>query len=189
VQITQGFDLAHSIETVWQALADVRLVAACLPGAAVTEELGDGRYRGSFQVRLGPITASFAGEVGIVLRAAEHTATVTGKGTDPRTGSRGSGSMTCRLVALDAGATRVEAVATLDLAGALAQFGKGAVIQEIAGRITRSFADNLGARLAEVRPDATPAAAPMDAGRMVWSVLGAKVLAWLRRVFGRTARV
>jgi carbon monoxide dehydrogenase subunit G len=151
VQITRTFQIAYPLDTVWRAMSDVHLVASCLPGAAVTEELGDDRYKGSFHIKVGPLAAAFAGEVSIARQPGLHIATVTGKGTDPRSTSRASGTMTYRLLATGDATTQVEVESTLNLAGALAQFGKAGVVQEIASRITATFVQNLQARLAEVQ--------------------------------------
>lgn len=203
MQITKTFNLPYPIDTVWRALSDVHLVGSCLPGAAVQGELGDDRYKGRFSVKVGPLAATFGGEVGIQRDAEHYAATVIGKGADPRSSSRASGSMTYRLVRVDKTMTRVDVDSTLNLAGALAQFGKAGVIQEIANRITASFIQNLQARLPEIEPtpgDAPTHAvenantvaqpqeppAPMDAGRLFWSVLRDTFLAWLRRLFGRS---
>ena len=36
-------------------------MAACLPGAELTEDLGDDKYRGKVAVRMGPVKLQFAG--------------------------------------------------------------------------------------------------------------------------------
>ncbi len=43
MNITQRFRVDHPVDVVWNALADVALVADCLPGAELTESQ-DGRH-------------------------------------------------------------------------------------------------------------------------------------------------
>jgi uncharacterized protein len=190
VEITRTVDVAYPMASVWQALCDINLVADCLPGASITGDLGEDRYKGRFQVKVGPLAASFDGEVGIERRPETLSATVSGKGADAKSSSRASGALTYRLEDAGAGATRIKIESEINLAGALAQFGKAAVIQEIANRITMQFVKNLEARLALSTPAeaavAPPAAAaqPLDAGGLMWSILRDRIVAWFRRLFG-----
>ena len=159
MEITRTVDIAYPAETVWRALCDINLVADCLPGASITGDLGEDRYTGRFQVKVGPLAASFDGEVGIERRPETLSATVSGKGADAKSSSRASGALTYRLEDAGAGATRISIDASINLAGALAQFGKAAVIQEIANRITGQFVKNLEGRLAAIPPVETDEAA------------------------------
>jgi carbon monoxide dehydrogenase subunit G len=166
VEITKTVEVAHPVERVWQALCDINLVADCLPGASITADLGDDRYKGRFQVRLGPLAAAFDGEVGIERQPQTLSGTVSGKGADAKSSSRASGALNYRLEREDAGRTRISVQSEINLAGSLAQFGKAAVMQEIANRITLQFVTNLERRLAETakadEQEVTPAASPPD---------------------------
>lgn len=153
MKIEKSFTLPHSPERVWDGLSDVAVVAECLPGAQLLEALGEDRYKGRFSVRLGPLAAAFDGEAAIERRPQEQVAVVSGKGSDSRSSSRASGGMTYRLFSEEGGqATRVEVVAEIALTGALAQFGKSGVMQEVANRITAQFVENFGAHLADTAP-------------------------------------
>jgi uncharacterized protein len=207
MEINKSFELTYAPELVWDALADVHLVAECLPGASIIGDLGQDRYKGRFSVKLGPLAAAFEGEVAIERRPEERAGTVSGKGIDKGSSSRASGALRYRVAPADLpGCARVDVVCEVTLAGALAQFGKAAVIREIANRITAEFAHNVEARLAasaasastaiEASASSVPksaavgsaAPAPFDAGRLVWSMLKNRVLAFLRALFGRSAR-
>lgn len=199
MEIQKTFDLSYPIAIVWDAFSDVHLVAACLPGASIVEQLGEDRHKGRFSVKLGPLAAAFEGDVSIERNAAEHSGVVAGKGTDARSSSRASGQMSYRLTALQADRTRVDVTCDINLAGALAQFGKAAVIREIANRITAEFVRNLETRLAARAP--TNAAAPtesapatsaqppepqsLDAGKLAWSILWDRLVSLFRALFGR----
>jgi carbon monoxide dehydrogenase subunit G len=196
MEIAKSFELAYAPELVWDALADVHLVAECLPGAAIVGDLGENRYKGRFAVKLGPLAAAFEGEVAIERRPEERAGTVSGKGTDKGSSSRASGTLSYRVAPAD----------VAERARALAQFGKAAVIREIANRITTDFARNLEAHLAasaastsasrappvraasKAVADGSAAPAQLHAGRLVWSILKNRLLAFLRALFGRSAR-
>ena len=200
MKITKQFSLAYPRDAVWKAMGDVYQVAECLPGASIVEDLGDNRYKGKFSVKVGPMAAAFAGEVGIERKPEDWTAVVTGKGADARSGSRASGSMIYALAAREAAQTDVDVVCEINLAGALAQFGKGAVIQEIANRITAEFVRNFEAKVAASVTRETPqpqihrqenepqpasrAAESLDVGNLFWTMLKERIVAFFRRLSG-----
>jgi carbon monoxide dehydrogenase subunit G len=211
MKIEKSFDIARSRNAVWEAFGDVHLVAACLPGSSIAEDLGNGQYKGKFSIKLGPMAAAFAGDVAIERKPEDWTAIVSGKGADPRSSSRANGSMTYRLSGGEGGQpTHVEVVSEINLAGALAQFGKAGVIQEIAGRLTNEFVRNFEAKLspsapqpgtdrasdtapagdASASPSASASASPaqsLDAGNLIWSILKDRMLGLFRRLTGRAA--
>ena len=63
MKLEQSFEVEAPLERVWQTLIDVEHVAPCLPGAAVTGRNDDGSYNGTFTVKIGPTTASYAGKL------------------------------------------------------------------------------------------------------------------------------
>jgi carbon monoxide dehydrogenase subunit G len=195
MKIEKSFALKHPRAFVWGKFADVAFVAECLPGASIVSTLGENRYRGRMSVKVGPMAAAFEGDVAIETNEPEWTGVVSGKGADARSSSRATGSLTYRLTE-DAGATRVDIVSDFNLAGPLAQFGKGSIIQEIANRITAAFVENFEARLAnapaaEASGDATAQApAPqrsLDAGNLLWTILRERVCAFFRGLLGRSS--
>ena len=189
MKIEKNFELRHSRGFVWSRMGDVYFVAQCLPGASIVEQLGERRYKGRMSVKVGPMAASFDGEVAIESQAGDWSATVSGKGADARSSSRATGAMTYRLSeGSRPGLTRVDVVSDINLAGPLAQFGKGAVMQEVANRITAKFVKNFESALAEGSEKVNagleePAASnqPLDAGNLVWSILLERFLSLFRR--------
>jgi carbon monoxide dehydrogenase subunit G len=189
MKIEKNFELQHPREFVWSRMNDLYFVAQCLPGASIVEELGEHRYKGRMSVKVGPMAASFDGEVVIESQPREWTATVSGKGADARSSSRATGAMTYRLSAGRAsGATRVDVVSDINLAGPLAQFGKGAVMQEVANRITAEFVRNFESALSAAPgavnagpQESTASSQPLDAGNLLWSILRERFLALFRK--------
>jgi carbon monoxide dehydrogenase subunit G len=198
MEVQKTFELRRKPAVVWEAFNDVRLVAECLPGASIVEERGNDQYKGRFAVKVGPLAASFDGDIAIERDPAGLTGIVSGKGADAKSGSRASGKLTYRLEPTEAG-TRVDVVCEINLAGALAQFGKAAVIREIANRLTAEFVKSFEARLGAApdapappageaeAPRAAAAAKPLDAGRLGWAMLRDWIVSWLRSLFGRRA--
>jgi carbon monoxide dehydrogenase subunit G len=189
MKIEKSFELPHARELVWHRMNDVYFVAQCLPGASIVEDLGEQRYKGRMSVKVGPMAAAFDGEVAIDSRLREWTAVVSGKGADARSSSRATGAMTYRLnEGSSPGTTRVEVVSDINLAGPLAQFSKGAVMQEVANRITAEFVRNFESALSAAPgavnagpQESTASSQPLDAGNLLWSILRERFLALFRK--------
>ena len=63
--IKNDFEVAQPIDKVWRFFDDIPQVAACLPGAELTEDLGDDKYQGKVAIRMGPVKLQFAGNAEI----------------------------------------------------------------------------------------------------------------------------
>jgi carbon monoxide dehydrogenase subunit G len=147
MKITDTFEVASDVGKVWEAFENVPDLAHCLPGAELTDDLGDGRYAGRVEAKLGPITARFEGEATVESDSTAHTGSLTGKGVDRRGGSRAQLKVEYRVEAIDDG-TRVTVDADVALSGAAAQFGRVGLLQEMTGRIINEFVECLEAKLA-----------------------------------------
>ena len=190
-ELTQSFIVRHPRPVVWRFMADVERVAACMPGAALTGPVRDGRLEGRIAIKLGPIGATFAGQGTVALDAAAYRGVIEGGGRDRRSATRAKGRVAYRLIEEgDGAATRVEIEVAFSLAGPLAQFSRGGIVTDLAARLTAAFADNLQARLDAEAGGAPagatePAAAKLDAGGLLVSVLWARIKAVLAALFGR----
>ncbi len=161
MKLEQSFEVAAPPERVWQALIDVERVAPCLPGAAVTGREEDGSYNGTFSVKIGPTTASYAGKLKLEqVDEAARTATIQANGTDRRGQGGARATITSSLHGVDGGATRVEVITDYQITGRLARFGRGGMIEDIAERLLREFAQRLQASLAGGDEAAAQASAP-----------------------------
>ena len=148
MKLEHSFEVAAPVDQVWATLIDLEQVAPCLPGAAITGHDEDGTYHGTFQVKLGPATASYRGTIRIQeADEAAHTATLAAKGTDKRGQGGASATIVNTLHATDAGGTRVEAVTDFTITGRLASFGRGGMIKDISNRLLGEFATCLQQRL------------------------------------------
>ena len=77
MKLEQSFEVAAPLDRVWAALVDVERVAPCLPGASVTGRNEDGSYDGTFQVKIGPTSATYSGKLEMNdLQEHAHTATM-----------------------------------------------------------------------------------------------------------------
>ena len=149
MKLEQTFEVQAPLAQVWEALNDLERVAPCLPGAAITGHDEDGTYRGTFTVKLGPMTASYNGTIKIEdADETAHRATLKARGTDKR-GQGGANATIINTLSEHNGGTRVEAVTDFNITGRLAQFGRGGMMQDVSNRLLRDFASCLSTRLAE----------------------------------------
>src|SRR4051794_18206822 len=147
MKLEQSFEVKAPIDQVWDVLIDLERVAPCLPGAAITERDDQGTYHGTFQVKLGPTTAAYRGQIKIEnADEATHTATLKASGSDKRGQGGANATIVNKLVETDDG-TRVEAVTDFTITGRLARFGRGGMIEDISNRLMREFAQCLQAGL------------------------------------------
>src|SRR5437763_12614399 len=85
MRLEQSFEVEAPVERVWSALLEIERVAPCLPGAAVRGRRDDGSYDGTFSVKIGPTTASYAGKLALEqVDETGRTATIQANGTDRR---------------------------------------------------------------------------------------------------------
>lgn len=184
--LQQSFVVDHPPAQVWEFFADLEQVARCMPGAAITK-LADDRVEGEIHVKLGPITATFAGQGRVTRDDATRRSTIVGQGRDSRSGSHARGRVVYVVQEGEDGATRVEVEVGYALAGTLAHFGRGGIVVDLVSQMTRTFAGNLENRLAGGANEAAAAVVPaaLDAGGLVWSVLWRRIRAALAGLLGR----
>ncbi len=169
----------HPVELVWAAFADMPAVAACLPGAEITENAGDS-VKGRITVKFGPMRAAFAGGASLERDDAARRGVIRGAGQDSLSSSRARGDIAYRLADAGGGATRIALSIDYSLQGPLAQFSRGGLVRELVGRMVAEFGANLDRHLAS-GGRAAPAA-QLDAGGVFWKWLWSRI----KGLFGST---
>jgi carbon-monoxide dehydrogenase small subunit len=185
--LRQSFTVDHPRERVFTFFAQLDDVVACMPGAALTEAPRDGHVRGRLRIKLGPIASDFVGAARVERDPAHHRGAIRGSGRDSRTGSAASGEVRYVLIEEKAGAaTRVDVEVGYALTGALAQFSRSGIVNDLAERLTTAFARNLEARLAGGRDvSEAPQRSELDAGSLVLAVVRARIKRFFVRLLGR----
>lgn len=118
----------------------------CVPGVENVDESGNGEFRAALKAKLGPIKASFSGQVKLDASAMPDKLIATGEGKDSATGSLAKVVLEATLTAIDAGTTRIESRADISIRGRLGQFGTG-VIQAMATEMIGQFSACATARV------------------------------------------
>jgi carbon monoxide dehydrogenase subunit G len=165
-QIDKTFVVRAPAPAVWDFLADPRRVARCMPGAAITGQVDDRTYAGTLTVKVGPVSASYRGQMSFArLDAQTRSAEIVASGQETRGKGGASMRLTSRLSERAPSETEVVASSELNVTGLLAQMGRG-MIQDVGDQIFKKFTDAMRAELeAPAREAAPPAAAtppPID---------------------------
>jgi hypothetical protein len=141
MKFTNEVEISLPADDVFATLTDVERVAGCLPGARVEGKDGD-VHRGAMRIKVGPITADYAGTLSFEeLEPRERRAVLLARGEE----KAGQGSAEARIVSSvleDGDGARIVVETDLQVRGRVAQFGSGAM-EKIAKRLFDQFAGNL----------------------------------------------
>ena len=188
VEFRRSFVISRPQHDVWNFLADVEKVATCMPGAMLTGLRGD-RWQGRVALKLGPIGSNFEGEARIIRDPARRRGTILGAGRDRLSASRANAEIDYVLTAEQSGATtRVDITFRALLLGPLAQFGRSAIINNVAARLTDMFAHNLERRLMKSPGAIDDATAPIAVGSLLGTVIFAGMKNALTRLLDKFRR-
>ena len=184
--IKNDFEVAEPVDKVWQFFDDIPQVAACLPGAELTDDLGGEKYKGRVAVRMGPVRLQFAGTAEITERdQAAKRLIVHAAGAEEKGRGQASMVVTALLTRASRG-TRVEVTQDLQLSGAAAQYGRG-MISDVTSVLMRDFSANMQDRIERIErgesPEQIAAAATTPASGLTLGFRAAMMA--LTRVFRR----
>ncbi|HEX4660823.1 MAG TPA: SRPBCC family protein [Streptosporangiaceae bacterium] len=184
--IKNDFEVAESVDKVWQFFDNIPQVAACLPGAELTDDLGGEKYKGRVAVRMGPVRLQFAGTAEITERdEAARRLVVHAAGAEEK--GRGQASMVVTAILTRASrGTKVDVTQDLQLSGAAAQYGRG-MISDVTAVLMRDFSANMQDRIERIErgesPEQIAAAAATPASGLAIGLRAAMMA--LTRVFRR----
>ena len=148
MKINNEFTVGVPVEQAWDIMLDLERIAPCLPGASVQESDGEGEYKGTMKVKIGPITANYKGTVKIEeADEANRRAVMQATGRDARGQGTASATITSTLQEEGSDSTRVQVETDMKLTGRAAQFGRG-IAQDVATKMLGQFADCLEKEIA-----------------------------------------
>jgi len=175
MRIASSFEVARPLDDVWAFFDDIPQVAACLPGAELSERLDEDHYGGNVAIGLGPVRLHFDGEARITAR--DHDArriSVEASGADRK--GRGQATMLLDAALADAPAgTLVDVSMDLQLSGPAAQYGRG-LISDVTAVLLDDFAGNVAARLAAIAEGRDPAQVAASGGSAGGLAIGLRAL-------------
>ncbi|MEV5301426.1 xanthine dehydrogenase family Fe-S subunit [Amycolatopsis methanolica] len=178
IAVDVGTEIGVPVDAVWRVFDDVSLLARCLPGAELTEDLGEDHYAGRARVSVGPIKLAFKGVAHVVEHdRAGQRLRVLAQGQDTG-GAQTQADIVLRTEATATG-TVMRAEAKVYLTGRIAQFGR-ALAGDVSRRMFEQFADALRETATSGQAPTGPVAAP-SALKLLFAPLFDRIRTALRR--------
>ena len=143
MKLVNEFDVGVPVERTWDTLLDVPRVARALPGATIDSDGEGGAWRGTMKVKLGPVTAEYAGTARVQdADADDRVASYRVEGREARGQGSAAATITTRLASGEGGGTKVVVETDMQVTGRQAQLGRS-LMEEVAGTILGEFAGRL----------------------------------------------
>jgi aerobic carbon-monoxide dehydrogenase small subunit len=182
LETSLSFTVPHAADETWAALEDVENVARCMPGASLTEHSADGRLTGRVTVKIGPIATNFIGTGRIVRDTAARRGVLYGSGRDRLSGTTVRAEVSYAVTGESETQTRIDVTVRALLAGALAQFSRSSIVQDLVARITEEFSRRLQQSLTD--PEAIGSSdTSLKATTFFLEVVMARLSSLRRRIF------
>lgn len=188
VELDKVFKIAAPAPVAWQFLQRIEAVAACMPGAEITEQIDQHNYKGKVKSRIGPATMAFDGDIEIKgMDPEKRELRLRGSGQDTKGTSSASMDLTAWVIDGDEAGCELKGRAEVNVNGKVASLG-GRMMNQVADQILdqfgRNFADNVIAaggdeRAAKAREQLAAKPRELNALALAWSVL----LGLLKRLF------
>jgi hypothetical protein len=158
MQLENSFSVGAPPDKVFAYLIDVNKVVGCVPGAELSEVVDPTTFKGKVKIKVGPITVAYSGTAKIVDRDdARHTATLEAEGRET-TGPGSARAKALMSVDADGAGSTVKIVTDYNVAGRVAQFGRG-VMEDVSRRIVNDMAACIKANVEAAAAPAGGAAA------------------------------
>jgi uncharacterized protein len=144
--IEDDFEVAAEPDRVYAFLLDVHNVASCVRGAELIQVNDDDSYSGRIKMKVGPITAGYSGVARIVERDdADRRAVLKAHGKETK-GSGTAAATATMTVRPAASGSRVVLRTEFEIAGRLAQFGRG-IMEDVSAKMVQDLAANVRSAL------------------------------------------
>jgi uncharacterized protein len=132
-----------SREAVWRGLNDPKILQACIPGCDKIVSSSPTEMKATVVVKVGPVKASFAGEVTLSDLKPPESYRISGKGQGGFAGFA-TGGATVKLTAISPTQTQMDYMVDAQIGGKLAMLGSRLIdstAQSLAGKFFTKFAD------------------------------------------------
>jgi len=163
MEIESSFHVEAPPDRVYAFLLDVNGVAACMPGAELSEVVDPNTFRGRVKIKVGPIVTSYSGVARIVSRdEPNRTAVLQAEGRE----AQGAGSVratAAMTVQAEGTGSHVVLSTSLNVAGRVAQFGRG-VMEDVSRRLVADMAECIRACIETPSPEEATASQPSGQG-------------------------
>ncbi|KQI67489.1 carbon monoxide dehydrogenase [Loktanella sp. 3ANDIMAR09] len=165
-------DIAAPPAAVWAALLDADVLRQCVPGCSEMAGNPQDGFTATVTQKVGPVKATFKGEVALSDMQPPHSLTITGSGKGGAAG-HASGGADVTLTEIPEG-TRLEYKVNAKVGGKLAQLGSR-IVDGFARKMADQFFENFRAVVEGVDGDDAPAPdAPEEVKK-----------GWVKRLIGK----
>jgi carbon monoxide dehydrogenase subunit G len=164
----------------WEALNDISLLKECIPGCDGITAAGENLYEVLITAAIGPVKAKFKGKLQLENLQPPHSYTLRFEGQGGAAG-HGKGTAEVKLESTGPRSTLLHYTAKATVGGKIAQLGSRLVdmaAQKMATEFFTTFNTKLQERY-QVAPEPLPAVVASAPQGLI-----AKLLAWLKRLFG-----
>lgn len=178
MELTSQQTLPVAQAQAWEALNDIAMLKECIPGCDGITATGEHQYEVLITAAIGPVKAKFKGKLQLENLQPPTSYTLRFEGQGGAAG-HGKGTAEVRLEPTGSRSTVLHYTAKATVGGKIAQLGSR-LVDMAAQKMATEFFTTFNTKLQEryqvaPEPEATPAA-PQG--------LVAKLMAWLKRLFG-----
>lgn len=189
VELEKSLALPVAAAAGWSLVENIEDMAACMPGAKITERVDATHYKGSITVKLGPATVSFKGEIEVVaMDPKARTIHVIGKGADTGGGSGASLDLNAFVKETGADTCELSGVSVVNVTGKVAAFGSR-MMGTVTDQLLKIFFDNVLAKAEALKTNTasgtTTAAPVVEAKFNVLAFVWAIIRDFVAGLFGR----
>lgn len=191
MQFTNNFEVSLPPEKAWPLLLDVERIVPCMPGAELAEVVDERTFKGKILVKLGPVALAFLCTAAFEdIDNTGRRARIKASGSD----SKGRGTVDAIIqfhMQPSANGSKAIVDTDLNMAGAVAQYGRGAgMMQAVASQIVSQFSKNLEALISHKMATGTtaptpaaslPAAKPISGFSLILATVWATIKGWFSK--------
>ena len=140
MQLSGSQVLKATPSTIWEMLMDPAVLARVVPGISQLEKLSDNSFKSILQIKIGPVSGSFTGNLQLEDIAAEKSFTI--KAQQNSKIGNANAAVKINLVPVEPAQTEVNFDGDVKISGMLATMGQR-VIGSVANTLTKQFFSNL----------------------------------------------
>ena len=152
MELKQSQDIPLPIDEVWAALNDAEILTKAIPGCQELNQVSDTELTAKVKLKIGPVSATFTGEVTLSELNPPHSYVISGSGKGGVAGGA-TGSARVDLAPIEDGAaTRLTYEVDAAVTGKIAQLGSRLIESTAKKLATKFFTDFISVLSPEADP-------------------------------------